>query len=182
MEQCFAIYYAKNINLSNFEEKLVIELPSTKLFFWISPKKYIQEICQELIKRMEFNSDVDIEIGDIECYLVGMKTLDSIILIFTKENNPHNYLKILCKHILLIDPKNLPNNISEIFSLIKTEMKMKKIQEDTENVKRKLYDTVESLLERGEHLEDLLEKTENLKKASGTFLNKTKKSNCCVLF
>jgi len=57
--------------------------------------------------------------------------------------------------------------------------KIYKIQGELSNIKEVLNQTIDSLLERGEKLEDMVEKSDNLSHLSKEFYKKTKENNCC---
>jgi synaptobrevin family protein YKT6 len=57
--------------------------------------------------------------------------------------------------------------------------KIYKIQGELSNIKNVLNQTIDSLLERGEKLEDIVEKSNNLSNLSKDFYKKTKENNCC---
>ena len=59
--------------------------------------------------------------------------------------------------------------------------KIYKIQGELSNIKYVLNQTIDSLLERGEKLEDIVEKSNNLSKLSKEFYKKTKENNCCFV-
>ncbi|ESO93101.1 hypothetical protein LOTGIDRAFT_206537 [Lottia gigantea] len=59
---------------------------------------------------------------------------------------------------------------------------MTRIQSDLDETKIILYNTMEQVLERGEKLDDLVEKSEGLSMQSKTFYKTAKKTNsCCVI-
>ncbi|KAK6178060.1 hypothetical protein SNE40_012896 [Patella caerulea] len=59
---------------------------------------------------------------------------------------------------------------------------MTRIQSDLDETKIILYNTMESVLQRGEKLDDLVEKSEGLSTQSKTFYKTAKKTNsCCVI-
>ncbi|XP_064630560.1 synaptobrevin homolog YKT6-like isoform X2 [Lineus longissimus] len=59
---------------------------------------------------------------------------------------------------------------------------MMRLQEDLDETKIILHNTIEAVLERGEKLDDLVEKSEGLSLQSKTFYKTAKKTNsCCVI-
>jgi len=59
---------------------------------------------------------------------------------------------------------------------------MSKIQSELDETKIILHNTIESVLQRGEKLDDLVEKSEGLSMQSKTFYKTAKKTNsCCVI-
>jgi synaptobrevin family protein YKT6 len=60
--------------------------------------------------------------------------------------------------------------------------KMLKIQASLEDIKGVMSKNIESLLERGEKLDDLMKKSEDLSSASVTFYKQSKKANSCCKY
>lgn len=60
--------------------------------------------------------------------------------------------------------------------------KLTKIQRDLDETKVVLHETIESMLQRGEKLENLVDKSSDLSMASQIFYKQAKKNNqCCKL-
>ena len=60
--------------------------------------------------------------------------------------------------------------------------KLTKIQRDLDETKVVLHETIESMLQRGEKLETLVDKSSDLSMASQMFYKQAKKNNqCCKL-
>jgi len=60
--------------------------------------------------------------------------------------------------------------------------KLTKIQRDLDETKITLHQTIESMLERGEKLENLVDKSSDLSMASQMFYKQAKKNNqCCKM-
>lgn len=60
--------------------------------------------------------------------------------------------------------------------------KLTKIQRDLDETKVVLHETIESMLQRGEKLESLVDKSSDLSMASQMFYKQAKKNNqCCKL-
>lgn len=57
--------------------------------------------------------------------------------------------------------------------------KLTKIQRDLDDTKVVLHQTIESMLERGEKLENLVDKSNDLSMASQMFMKQAKKTNSC---
>jgi synaptobrevin family protein YKT6 len=75
----------------------------------------------------------------------------------------------------LKDMFNLFKNPAEADSLVR-------VQKELDETKVVLHKTIESLLDRGEKLDDLVSKSNELGVLSKTFLKDTKKTNsCCVI-
>ncbi|XP_065827652.1 synaptobrevin homolog YKT6-like [Oscarella lobularis] len=59
---------------------------------------------------------------------------------------------------------------------------MTKVQADLDETKIILYDTIEAVLQRGEKLDDLVKKSDDLSLASKSFYKEARKANsCCVI-
>jgi synaptobrevin family protein YKT6 len=71
----------------------------------------------------------------------------------------------------LIEIQNI-NNCNQIY----------KIQIELDNTQESLIKTIGLIMDRGEKLDELVKKSEDLSKASKDFYNKSKKLNCCGLF
>ncbi len=82
-------------------------------------------------------------------------------------NNQYN----TCYIEMQINEYQNPTNINKIY----------KIQGELTEIKSVLHITINNLLERGEKLEDIVEKSNQLSYASKEFYKKTKNSNCCFI-
>lgn len=184
VDLCFGIYIA-NINKNSIQEKLITNLSSFSFLIRSTVKKTIYKAAREIIDRTNENSTIDIETDfDTKYCVVGTRLDNSIALIFTREAKPHGHLIILSKCLLLNNSiDDIPNSIPIIFNMIETELKMKKIQDNAEGVKKNLYDTIDSLLKRGESIENLIDRTKELTGNADKFADEAVKLNkCCYLF
>ena len=60
--------------------------------------------------------------------------------------------------------------------------KLTKIQKDLDETKITLHQTIESVLQRGEKLENLVDKSSDLSMASQMFYKQARKSNSCCTY
>ena len=93
--------------------------------------------------------------------------------IYPEWENIHDETNLNCPSLVALVDKyqqhEKPNTINNI-------------QNDLDETKDIMIKNIDSLLNRGEKLEDLLDKAENLSKGSKEFLSKTKKLNrCCII-
>ena len=182
-DKCFAIYFANEINQNNPQEKFIIDVSIIGFFSRPLIKKAIYATPKEIIDITSMNSEIDVEF-DNKYYLVGSRTEDSISLIFTTEPKPHYHLLTLSKYIIFnYDLNNIPNNMKEIFSLIESEIKIKNLQDNMQETKFILFETLESLKKRDEDIHNLVDKSKKLAEISGGYKKKTDELNnkCCIL-
>jgi len=176
-DKCFGIYLIKDTN-----EKFITDLSNFNFFTRSKIKELMYGSVKEIILRSDklTNNIIDIELKfDQIFYLVGVKTSKASCLIFTVESNPHKHLQILAQYLLIHE---MADTIQANFEHIKSETKIKQIQTELEEVKYIMINNIETILERGEKMEDLLIKTQYLSDASKQFVIETKKLNrCCII-
>ncbi len=116
-------------------------------------------------------------------YFYLQKFNDRICVIITDNDYPKRCVNILSKNII--------NNYNDTLDLNKIIIESKqpenvdnlmKIQKDLDETKIILIESIESILERGQKLDDLVKKTTLLSDSSKTFYSRARKMNsCCVI-
>ena len=108
----------------------------------------------------------------------------SCIIIFEGEFN-ENYLRLISKKVIDEYNKNILN-LSKILEESKNPESfdtLYKIQKDLDETKAILIESIESILERGEKMDNLVEKSKLLSDSSKLFYKNTSKMNsCCTIF
>lgn len=183
VDKCFGIYTIIN-------EKEVLLTNFSKFNFFVRGKisAFLIAGAKEIIDRSPLDSIYDLEV-ELEAvsnmefipYVVGVKNSKGTCLIFTFEPRPHTHLIILSKSILY---NGIKETIPQNFEYINTEIKCLDIHKELDNVKNTMVNNISLLLQRGELLEDLVEKTEHLTEESKKFYKRSKKLNrrCCFLW
>ena len=181
--KCFGIYYTFNDT-----NKYLTNLSKFNYFVRDKISTFMVAGAKELLDRSPDDSifDLEVEIDELgksafTPYVVGTKNSMGSCIIFTFEERPHNHLIILSKFILY---KGMKETIKENFEYISSELKCKEIQNELDNVKDIMVNNINLLLQRGEKLDDLIEKTEHLTIESKKFYKQSKKLNkrCCFFF
>lgn len=179
-DKCFGIYFQKGN-----EEKLLTNF--SKFSFFIRGKigLFLRAGAKEIIERSPPNSRYDLQIEldgfsdpNFIPFMVGVKNNKDACFIFTFESRPHSHLIVLAKNIIFY---GLKDSIIQNFDYIKTEIKYNEIHKELDDIKDIMINNIDFLLQRGEILEDLVEKTEHLTKESKKFYKRSKKLNkkCC---
>jgi synaptobrevin family protein YKT6 len=169
-------------------------------YFERSTAKELIIFSSRLLSEKNQNCNVILDNGSwCYCYTFSDKT---IVMVSDKEY-PERYKRIMIKEILYYDMsimiQNKDNNASSTSSKyytsyrdILTELinkdiyvldKIGTINNQIDENKKILTLTIEGLLERGEKLDSLIEKSNDLSYKSKTFYKQAKKNNtCCVMF
>ncbi|XWV24651.1 hypothetical protein QJ856_gp1133 [Tupanvirus deep ocean] len=172
---CFGIY-----SFLDNKEKYIFNLASFNFFLWYRIEEFIIASAKEVIERTNDDSIIDIELNYKRVfYMVGTKTEHGCCFIFTTEPKPHDHLILLTK---FIQHNGMKETIEENFEYISTELKCKQIQKELDDIKYIMVDNIDSLLKRGEKMDDLVLRTQYLSNESKKFYDRTKKLNrCCVI-
>lgn len=174
--ECFGIY----VHRKELEEN-ILDLTKFNYFFRTNIEKILIGSSREIFKRTKIHSDIDVELPNIKpsIYLVGIYNNLGFCLIFTTQVKPHSNLFILASQILL---KGLKKTIPENFTYIESFEKINDIHKTINITKNIMIDNISKILENGEKIEDLLEKSIELEKTSRKFVINTKELNsCCVI-
>lgn len=101
------------------------------------------------------------------------------VVIITKGSYCENVYRLFQNTLKLENPSE--NGLTNILRE-KVDDKCVKIQKDIDEVRGAALQNIDSLLERGEKIEDIIAKTQDLSEASKIFLINTKKLNqCCTI-
>lgn len=166
----------------NGKETHIIDLSYFNFMFRSNIKEAIIFAVHTVLKRADANSiiDVEINVGDTNCYCIGTISNYSSVLIITLENKPHNHLINLSR--IILKNNKLLDSIQENYDLIKGDQKLKMIHEEVNNTKSIMYDNIDKILDRGEKLDVLIKKSEELSNSTKKMWDQSKKLNrCCVL-
>ncbi|XWV25888.1 synaptobrevin YKT6 [Tupanvirus soda lake] len=175
-QNCFGIY-----SFMDNKEKYIFNLTSFNFFLWFRIEEFIIASAKEVIERTKDDSIIDVELkyNNRDFYMIGTKTKQSSCFIFTTEPKPHEHLILLTK---IIQFNGMKDTIEENFEYISTELKCRQIQNELDDIKYILVENIDSLLKRGEKMDDLVSRTQYLSNESKKFYDKTKKLNrCCVI-
>jgi hypothetical protein len=149
-------------------------------------RSYIKEAIDfgiaEVHKRVQTNSIIDIKLNvkGHDCYLIAVIQGISYVYIVTLEEAPHQHLINLAKHIIMTN--SIKPTLEANFDLIKTDITIKNIKAELEETKAIIYDDFNKLLTRGEKLDDLIKKSDQLSETSKMFWDHSKKLNrCCII-
>ena len=139
-------------------------------------KDIIYGLTREVIKRTNEDTIATITHGDFACHIRTVS--DKTAIAVTSADYP-DYIAHTCIKELF-DPVN--HCALQFEKYAHYENKIDVIKKDLDETIVVLHKTMENLLIRGEKLEDLIEKSEELSAQSKSFLIKSKKMNsCCVI-
>lgn len=146
-------------------------------------KKFISEFIdfglKTLIHKMDFtNPEFAIELANRE-FIVYITIVDGVgcVLLVSKPSAQLNDLPHLVSRKLINDYVNY-NVIPEAEDII-SYFKHKELLEQVNETKKILTRTISKVLERGEKIEELVAKTENLSGSSKLFFHHSRKMNSC---
>lgn len=174
-ELCLGLYSS-----NSGREKFVTNLDSIPIFARHTVREVLRFSAREMLSRIKPESVIDLVIHptkSLQVYVVGITTLLESVLIFSTKSKPHDDLLMVAKHILA---HGLDDSIQKNFD---DADKIKRISNDIEMTKKTMIDNVDKLLDNGEKMEDLVEKTAKLAKVSKGFRDRTDELNdkCCIL-
>lgn len=174
--KCFGIYLKTAMN-----EHFMADLSHFNYFARSKISDFMRASLKEIDARTDTDSIIDLELGTkYRVYLVGVKINHVTSLIFTLEPPSHQHLISLARIIILAGPKE---TIEENFEYISSEMKIKAILDEIEELKLVMINNIDLLLKRGEKLDDLVERSQYLSDKSKEFYKRSKKMNkCCYIF
>lgn len=173
-----------SILVYNFNNSLEFEeydLSEWSIFIRKNIKEYIRftshEICSRIDKTLiiqTYKYDYENKVVYFYCYIHHTK----IIILIT--DNPYKpilkYLKNLSKST------NIKEECKKILTEYSKTEPIEKVVLDLNGLEEILVEDIEKLLERGENINDLIERTDKLSQTSKDFMKKSKQLNrCCVL-
>ena len=162
-------------------------------FFYKEPvKEFLIFGCKEICRRLnderliivDLNSDeyrdkmASLRLDRAQCNISMLE--NEKICIVTREPFPLRVLNNMIEEITLgnYELDYVANNYDKVEEVDK----ITQINNDLEETKQVLITSIEKMLERGEKIEDLVEKSEYLSNSSKTFAIKAKKLNrCCII-
>jgi transcriptional regulator of heat shock response len=170
---CIGIYLLKNQ-----EKHYVTNLSIFNYFIRNHANEFMLASIKEIFDRSEEYSivDMDLDFNNKKIYLVGVKMFQTGCFIITTEEKPHNHLISLAKDII---HKGLIDTIEKNFEYIETEIRCDQIKKELDEIKYQIVENIDALLERGEKMDDLVERTRYLSEESKQFYIHTKRLNRC---
>jgi synaptobrevin family protein YKT6 len=162
-------------------KEIKYNLSEISYFYRLQAKNAMVQICGQMIEKMEKNTLYNIteERFQLELKIYGYSDLKTLFVVTDLE------YPVYVAYELLYQLVNT-NQMDTIWEKYQDPSKLDhltKINEKLDQTKVILIETIDKLLERGDHLEDLLDQTEKLKFISGGFKKESAKLNkCCLLF
>lgn len=156
-----------------FTSKIVVERTQSKLRASVKEQDYIFHVtCKE-------NSLAGVIISDAEYPpRVAFTLLNKVLEEFSAAVSPASWPALKENSA---DYSGLPAFLEKYQNPAEADA-MTKIQRDLDETKVIMHSTIESMLNRGEKLDDLVQKSEDLSAQSKTFYKTAKKTNsCCVI-
>lgn len=181
--KCIAIYFKKSDN----DHEYVTDLSCYSYIFRNSLEKFIIASAKELIDRIDnkagnMNIDFQPDINyDKSIIVVGTKSESNICLIYGLNVDYNHHILISLSKKIIKD--GLKKTIAENFNYLKPQdIQICNIMNDLDETKNIMIDNIDKLLERGENLETLVERTKYLSDDSKQFYKRAKKLNsCCII-
>ncbi|KAJ8920659.1 hypothetical protein NQ315_004798 [Exocentrus adspersus] len=178
--------------------KSAFELQSFSFFQRGSVQEFMSFFCKTIVERTIPGSRQSVKEGEYMCHVyVRADNLAGVVI------SDHEYpsrvshtliTKILDEFSEKVPKANWPNlqERDVAFPQLQTYLTkyqnpreadaMTKIQEDLDETKIILHNTIQAVLERGEKLDDLVSKSEGLSVASKAFYKTARKTNSCCSF
>ena len=193
-----SIYFDKTVN-SHQTETIFSNFPKSNKFQFILDKLYLKkftEICKFfsklILKKIPKGTFTVVSVGDVDHSLEDdmIGTMEEYVVCAYKRSDSSlaaiicdkNYPQLVVKEVLLkivheeitdllqtLDLMQNPSNVSKLH-------KTKETLEDTKGI---LFKSLDQMLERGESIDSLLEKTDELSDSSKLFMKNAKKMNSC---
>ena len=185
----YAIYGCKIIHDEYQTIFDVYDLSDINYFYRLNAKEFIVFTIKNILNNIDFNIKTQIEAEKYYFHILKIKNGYAITIV-----TDYDYPAKLCKLLLddLINNFINSTDINILQSYISTKLiefqninecnTIYKIQLDLENTKENLIKTIGLVIDRGEKLDELVKKSEDLSKISKEFYDKSKKLNCCGLF
>lgn len=138
---------------------------------------------KDFLQKMKAPSDefvISLARGSVLIYVTVMEGVGVAMMlsnISDLNNTPHIVSKKLINDYMKYDM--VPQNAEDIFCYFK----QKEILAEVQNTKKVLIRTISKVIERGENIEELVDKTEKLSDTSKIFFKSSRKLNsCCWIF
>ena len=182
---CALLIYDKNkkLNYSKYD------LSEISIVYRLFVKNAIEDIAHESLKQIKPDNVYQITetVNDNKIIIYGYCYETSIIAI-TNPTYPQYLVRSLVSNIKNLNnlDKNFSNDIDKLWNQycdMKHADKIQQIKTELDDTKTIIMESLEKLLERGESIDDLLVKSEDLKASSARFADKTRDMNrCCNIF
>jgi len=175
-KHCIAIYTSNWLG-----KKCITNLESFNFMIRSFVREFILAAALETIDRVGDSAVINIELNYLttKIYMVGTKNANGVTLIFTLSADREMLVQLassITRYGLLV-------TIEDNYEYLHSETKIKEIKEELNNITAVLIDDVNKLLNRGEELSDILQKTEHLTESTKILIIKTEEFNkCCHLF
>lgn len=162
-------------------KEIKYNLSEISYFYRLQAKNAVVQVCGQMIEKMEKNTLYNIteERFQLELKIYGYHGPTTFFVVTDTEYPTHVAYDLLNQLInngqidIIWEKYQDPSKLDHITQ----------INEKLDQTKVILIETIDQLLERGNHLEELLDQTEKLKFISGGFKRESEKLNkCCVLF
>ncbi len=123
--------------------------------------------------RLVFLAIASVDYPNRACFSFLHESCDLFTDLYPRWNDIQQDTNLTCQQLTsLLDKYQQPEEAD----------KLTKIRKDLDETKDVMIKNIDALLDRGERLDDLLSKAENLTKGSKEFLIRTKKLNrCCII-
>lgn len=144
--------------------------------FWF--RSNIIEITNEtVVKISQENHDIIVNMKEYKCHLYVKSNIS--VAVITDKEYPIRVALDLCR---VIDINSDLEKLCIEYQDPATVDKIMKIQKELDDIKDIMQVNIEKLMIRGESLQEVLDKSENLSFTSNAFRKKTKDLNsCCIL-
>jgi len=143
----------------------------------LTAEKAIQNVKPDVVYKI--NEKVD----DMQITIYGYSSKTTFIVIANDIYPPYVIYSLIHDLKICNLDKTVLNDLWMKYKNAKDVDKIQQIKSDLDETKTIMMDSIDSLFQRGEQLEVLVDKAEELEKASELLQIKTKKLNsCCPLF
>lgn len=162
--------------------KSAVDLSSFGYFQKTSAEDFLKFTGKTIIERMEGTSRLTVKENIYLCHAY-LRSDNLAVTVISDEDYPERAAHTITLKILDEFPQVNCEAYLRRFQDPKEADSMMKLQTELEDTKDILKTTIENLLKRGEKLDDLVAKSDDLSAQSKLFYKTARKTNrCCVLF
>ncbi|KTD26207.1 R-SNARE family protein [Legionella israelensis] len=111
--------------------------------------------------------------------LHAQRHMDDYCIIITDQLLSRGQLAHLTTYLLVLEEKVNKSIVFKDFEQYCSDRKLRQIKEELEETKKIMTDNIDKLLERGERIEQLIEKTEELSRNAKQFKHEAEELNRC---
>lgn len=160
----------KNFNLTDFY-----------FFSHYKIKDGIIEIADKIVRNINKEKFYQITetFNDMTFYIYIYITETNIYIVITDEFYPRHVVLDLINELKVSTDDKIRENIWQKYQDPTEVNKIVKIKKDLEDTKKIMMDSIDKIIERGEKIENLIEKTESLQTSSEVFKVRAKELNSC---